>query len=161
LLYLYTFLHEGGHALVAIMCGGKICKFVLGLNAHVETTGASFTLFSEALFISMGVLLPVIFLIIVLAIYKPQIEYTFYHIFYGILSLSITSSLLAWVIIPFIALFTLPPTGDDVTRFLDITDLYPLTVLFTAVLIIVALVFLIYKKGLIGKLKEIIYELPQ
>jgi hypothetical protein len=161
LLYFYTLLHEGGHALVAIMCGGKVDKFILGLNAHVQTSGVTFTMFSEALFNSMGVLLPVIFLIIALAIYNPKIKYTFYHIFYGALSLSITGSLIAWVILPFVSLFTLPPAGDDTTKFLNITGLNPLTVTLTALLIIVALVFFIYKRGLIGKIKEINYELLQ
>jgi len=32
LLYFYTLLHEGGHALVAIMCGGKVDEIVLGIN---------------------------------------------------------------------------------------------------------------------------------
>jgi len=31
IVYLYTLLHEGGHALVAIMYGGKIDNFVLPL----------------------------------------------------------------------------------------------------------------------------------
>lgn len=161
LLYFYTLLHEGGHALVAIICGGKVDKFILGLNAHVQTSGATFTIFSEALFNSMGVLLPVIFLIIALVIYKPKNKYTFYHIFYGFISLSITCSLLAWVIVPFMTLFTLPPAGDDVTKFLNITGLHPLTVTLAALLIIVALVFFIYKRGLFGKIKEINYELLQ
>ena len=75
--------------------------------------------------------------------------------------MSITGSLLAWVIVPFISLFALPPPGDDATNFLNITGLNPLTVMITALLIIIALVFLIYKRGLIGKIKEINYELLQ
>ena len=161
LLYFYTLLHEGGHALVAVMWGGKVDKFVLGLNSHVQTSGATFTILSEALFNSMGMLLPVIFLIIALFIYKPKTKYTFYHIFYGFLSLSITGSLFAWVLVPFMSLFTLPPVGDDVTKFLNITGLHPLTVMLTALLIIISLVFFIYKTGLIGKIKEINYELLQ
>ncbi|HZJ84414.1 MAG TPA: hypothetical protein VFD02_02555 [Syntrophomonadaceae bacterium] len=104
---------------------------------------------------------PVVFLIIALFIYKPGIKYTYYHIFYGLLSLNITSSLLAWVLIPFISLFTLPPAGDDTTKFLDITGLHPLIVSFTALLIIATLVFFTYKRGLIGKIKEIKSELFQ
>jgi hypothetical protein len=161
LLYFYTLLHEGGHALVAIMCGAKVDKFVLGQNAHVQTSDATFTIFSEALMYSMGALLPVIFLIIALVVYNPKIKYTSYHIFYGFISLSITGSLLAWVMVPFISLFTLPPAGDDVTKFLNITSLHPLIVMITALLIIIALVFLIYKRGLIGKIKEINCELLQ
>lgn len=159
IVFFYTFLHEGGHALVAIMCGGKVDKMALGLNAHVQTSGASFTIFSEALFSSAGVLLPVLFLIIALVFYNPEINNILYHISYGFLSLIITGSLLAWVIIPIISLFTLPPAGDDVTKLLDITHLYPLTVALTALLIIVSLVFFIYKKELFGKIKDTFCEL--
>jgi len=35
LIYLYTFLHEGGHALVALMYGGTVENMVLGFNAHI------------------------------------------------------------------------------------------------------------------------------
>lgn len=159
LLFFYTLLHEGGHALVAIMCGGKVDKIVLGLNAHVQTSGACFTIFSEALFSSAGVLLPVLFLIIALVFYNPKINNIFYHIFYGILSLIITGSLLAWAIVPVMSLFALPPAGDDVTKLLDITHLNPLTVALTALLIIISLVFFMYRKGLIGKIKDIYCEL--
>ena len=155
LIFLYTLLHEGGHALVAISYGGKVNKLTLGLNAHVQTAGTNFTTFSEALFNSAGALLPVIFLIIALVIYKPKINNIFYHIFYGLLSLNIIGSLLAWVTVPLIALFTLPPAGDDITKFLNITGLHPLFVSLIALLIISTLIFIIYKKGLFGKTKEI------
>ena len=49
-IYLYTFLHEGGHALVGIIYGGKIDRFVLGFDAHVTIHGAKFTQLGESLF---------------------------------------------------------------------------------------------------------------
>lgn len=161
LLYLYTFLHEGGHALIAIIYGGKVDKLILGLNAHVQTSGAVFTPFGEALFNSMGVLLPVIFLFVALIAYRTVIKHAFYHIFYGLISICITSTLLVWVIIPFMALFASPPAGDDSTKFLNVTGLNPLAVMAAAVLIIAALVILIFKKGLMRKIKEIIFTLDQ
>jgi hypothetical protein len=159
MIYFYTFLHEGGHAIIAIICGGKIDKFILGANAHVQTSGANYTLLSEALFHAAGVLLPVIFLIIALTIYKSTTKNTFYHIFYGFLCVGIASSLLAWVAIPLIALFTLPPVYDDATKFLNITGIHPFIVSLMALLIIVLLVFIAYKKGMLGKFKEIICEM--
>lgn len=159
LLYFYTFLHECGHALIGIICGGKIDRFVLGFNAHISMSGASYTMFTEALMLLMGVSLPIIFLVIALIFYKPKIKNNYYHIIYGYLSLMITNSLLAWIIIPLISLFTLPPAGDDATRFLSITGLHPLIVMMTSLLLIILLVFLIYKRGLIRKIKEINNEL--
>ena len=159
MLYFYTFLHEGGHAIIAILCGGKIDGFVLGANAHVRTSGANYTLVSEALFNAAGILLPVIFLIIALVVYKPAMKQTFYHMFYGYLWVGITGSLLAWVVIPLIALFTLPPAGDDTTKFLKITGVHPLIVSLLAILIIILFVVIAYKKGLLEKLKEIICDI--
>lgn len=60
LAYLYTLLHEGGHALVGIIYGGRIDSFVLGFNAHVAIREANFTQIGESLFNSAGVLLPAI-----------------------------------------------------------------------------------------------------
>lgn len=161
MLYFYTFLHEGGHALIGIICGGKIDGFVLGANAHVQISGANYTLFSEALFNAAGVLLPVIFLIIALAIYKSAIKNTLYHIFYSLLCIGITSSLLAWVVIPIIALFTPPPVYDDASKFLNVTDLHPLIVSLVALLIIGLLVFIINKKGMLGKIRGIIGKISE
>ncbi|MDE7310746.1 MAG: M50 family metallopeptidase [Eubacterium sp.] len=35
---LYIFLHEGGHALVAVLCGAKITSFSI-IGAHTSATG--------------------------------------------------------------------------------------------------------------------------
>lgn len=153
LLYLYTLLHEGGHALVAILNGGRVDWMVLGLNAQVQTSGTDFTPFTEALFNSMGVLLPVIVLIPALLVYNPKIKNSCYHIFFAAFSISITSSLLAWVVLPIVSFFTLIPASDDTTKFLNVTGLHPLIVTLSATLLIFALVFFIFKRGIFEKMK--------
>jgi hypothetical protein len=158
LIVFYTLLHEGGHAVVAIMYGGKVDKMVLGLNAHVQTSGAEFTAFGKGLFNSAGALLPVIFLTIAMIFYNRKRSNILYHGFYGVFSLMTASSLLAWVVIPVIALFAAPPPGDDVTKFIDNTQINPLVVALAAVLIIASIIFLIYKKGVLRKIKDIYWK---
>lgn len=155
LIYFYTLLHEGGHALVVVMCGGNVDKLVLGINAHVQTSDTNFTVFTGALRNSAGTLLPVVFLIIALGLYKQGIKNEFYHIFYLALSLIIVCSLLAWIIVPMAVLFTLSPAGNDITKFLGTTGIHPLIVVFSAILIIGGLILLIYKKGLLENVKKL------
>ncbi len=154
LIYFYTFLHEGGHALISMLYGGTIQEFVLGFNAHVRTTGADFTPAARALFNSAGVLVPVLVLIVTLLLYNKSVANVFYHLFYWMFSVMITSSLLAWVVIPVVSLFSEPPPGDDVTKFMNHSGMSPLLVTAAAVSVIALLAFLIYRTGILGKLKE-------
>lgn len=156
LVYFYTFLHEGGHAIVALLWGGKVVKFVLGVNAYVRTAGSAFTPFSEALFHAAGVLFPVIFLLLALVFYRPQVKKPFYHLFYAELWLCITVSLWAWVIIPLVTLFAAGPAHDDTIKFLRVTGLHPLIVTAAAILIMGVLTLLAKNKGLFKKGKDLL-----
>jgi hypothetical protein len=149
-------LHEGGHALVVLAYGGTIDNFILGLNAHVRYHGTNFTLFGEALFHVAGMLLPTITGAVAICFYKPKIRFIGYHICYTIGSVSLVFTMMVWVVIPVISLFTLPPQGDDVTKFLDAIGVNPLFVSFGALLLITAFVVLMYKKSLFLRIKEIV-----
>ncbi|HHW13055.1 MAG TPA: hypothetical protein GXX33_08660 [Firmicutes bacterium] len=155
LIYLYTFLHEGGHALVAMLGGGKVEEFVLGVNAHVRVSGTAFTPFWEALFHAAGVLLPVIILLMALLFYRPQIKKGFYHVFYIAIWLCITGSLWAWVVIPLVTLFATGPAYDDTIKFLRVTGFHPLIVASAAILMMGMLFLLAKKKGLFKKTGEL------
>jgi len=154
-IFIYTFFHEGGHAIVAIMYGGKIDSFVLGLNAHVVHSNANLSIFGYALFYVTGSLLPTIIGAIAICFYNSKVRFIGYHICYLVGSLGLIASALVWVVIPVISLFLLPPQGDDVTKFLNITGFHPLLVSSVAFLIVGSFVFLTYKKGLYKKAKEI------
>jgi hypothetical protein len=161
MVYLYTLLHEGGHALVGILYGGKVNRFVLGLNAHVSISDAVYSQVGKALQNVAGLLLPLLFLIIALVVYQTKCKNALYHIFYGALWLSFSCSLLAWVIIPFMALFATPPMGDDITNLLMNTSLHPLAVSLAALLLIAGLALLAFKRGLLCKIAEIFRALFQ
>jgi len=154
LIYLYTLLHEGGHALVEILYGGEIEKFVLGFNAHVTYYGANFTQFGLALCNAAGVLFPAICLCIALIFYNRKIKNVLYHYIYYGMTIGIAGSLLAWIVIPVISLYAAPPAGDDVTKFLMVTGMNPLIVSALALLLMGSFLFIAYKKGLFAKFKE-------
>ncbi len=152
LLYVYTFLHEGGHALAGLLYGGSIEKFVLGLNAHVRISGADFTPFGAALFHVAGALLPLTTLVIILGIYNPGHKNTYYHFFHGLFGFGIVGSLLAWIVIPVMAVFSEPPAGDDVTKFLQTTGIHPLMVTLASIVLAASMLFWIIKLGIPQKL---------
>jgi len=161
IIYLYTLLHEGGHALVAIIYGGRIESFVLGFSAHITQSGANFTRIGQSIFNSAGTLLPVFSLVVALKFYNRKVNNLIYHYIYAGISIAITSSLFAWVAIPIMSLFTAPPAGDDVSKFLEVSGLNPLLVSFIALLLIFLLALIIYKKGLYSKIIEYLKTLPQ
>jgi len=161
LIYLYTFLHEGGHALVAIMYGGRIDSFVLGFNAHITTSGANFTPLGEALFYAAGVLLPALSLAVALKFYNRNIKSRIFHYLYALFTLMIIGSFLAWVAIPLISMFTEPPAGDDVSKFLEVSGLNPLPVSFITLMLMFLLALIASKKGVFSKAREQLSSLSQ
>ena len=82
--------------------------------------------------------------------YKKDTEGIFYHLFSYMFLLVPSASLFAWVIIPFLYIQERAPVGDDVTNFLYnfSTNYHPLIVSAAAVLIIVAGVTAIIKRGI-------------
>jgi len=161
LIYLYTLLHEGGHALVAIMYGGKIESFVLGFDAHITTSGANFTPLGEALFSAAGVLLPALSLAVALKLYNRNSKSRIYHYLYAVFTIMVISSFLAWVAIPLISVSTEPPAGDDVSKFLKISGLNPLLISLLALLVMFLLALSAYKRGLYSKTREHLNALSQ
>lgn len=53
LLPFYVLLHEGGHALVALLCGARVTEFSL-LGAHMSYEGGAFTPLTLSLLLSPG-----------------------------------------------------------------------------------------------------------
>lgn len=56
---LYIFLHEGGHALVAISCGAEITTFSI-VGAYTSSVGGSYTQVTGAILNIAGMALPLI-----------------------------------------------------------------------------------------------------
>ena len=72
---LYVVLHEGGHALVAVMCGARITKFSI-LGAYMNYEGGQFSAAMFSLFHAAGMLLPLLAAILYMIAYRLR---TFRH----------------------------------------------------------------------------------
>lgn len=127
-VFAYTTLHESGHALAALLCGGTVSQIsvnFLDLSAHVVIDG-SFTSAQGALIAVSGWALPVLvtlaFMLLGRAVREPLLM-----MLRWISGISVLGSTLPWVVLPLIYLGGERP-ADDVTNFLDRSGLPPLLV---------------------------------
>ncbi|MCL2200056.1 MAG: DUF2812 domain-containing protein, partial [Defluviitaleaceae bacterium] len=130
-LYLYIFLHEAGHALVAIMYGNTIESFVVfGRWPHVSLgLPYYFTDFGLGLFLAGGVILPMLCGAVAIAFYRPGVRHFWYHEFiYRTADILPFITLIVWAGFPIMSLFATPPPWEDVTRFINVTGIHPLVV---------------------------------
>ena len=121
----YTFFHEGGHALVGVLFGANITSFsvdFIGMSAHVGLD-AAFTPFQQALVSMAGFMTPYL-LVVVLLLCLPRRGDAVLEYFKILISVVTISSLLAWVILPWVYLAGARP-GDDSITFLANTGIYP------------------------------------
>ncbi len=123
---IYTFTHEGGHALLGWLFGGNITGFSINFidfSAHVGLDG-TFLPWQRALITIAGVSLPVLVCLALLALTAGRKEIIFYY-FKTIFALISINAVLAWITIPVLVMFGLTP-GDDSYVFLTITRIPPL-----------------------------------
>lgn len=147
----YTFLHESGHALVAIFCGAQITKLSI-LEAHTWWEGGNFTAATLSLCHAAGSLLPVFVSLIALFFYKKEFKYSIYHLAYSYYILCSTISLSVWVIMPILSMFTSLPDSDDVTKFLQTSKWPPIAVSFAGAALILLVLFIAKRNGMFQSL---------
>ena len=145
LIPLYVALHEGGHALTAVLCGARITQFRI-LGAYMAYEGGRFTSLTLSLFHISGMLLPVLVSILYSLAYRGRIESIFYQIFSFLFILIPTGSILAWVIVPILYLLGQAPQTDDAAKFIDSSGLSPWVVLLGAILLFACCLFLAGRK---------------
>jgi len=122
---LYTFLHESGHALLGLLFGAKITSFsvdFIGMSAHVGLD-AAFTPLQQSLVSLGGFGLPLT-LVVIFLLLAPRRGNALLEWVKVLTAIVTISSLLAWVILPWIYLAGGRP-GDDSITFLVNTGLYP------------------------------------
>lgn len=142
---LYIFLHEGGHALVAVLCGDRITDFSI-LQAHMSSEGGVYQPVTSALLYAGGMLLPVIIAAIYILLYRKENEKPFYRIFSCLFVISSVYSVGAWIFVPILYLNGSAPVGDDVTQFLNVSGMNPIAVIVLAALILGFLTFLAWRR---------------
>ncbi|HEX2979367.1 MAG TPA: M50 family metallopeptidase [Anaerolineaceae bacterium] len=136
-LFLYVLFHEGGHALVGALFGGKITELNLNfwdMSAHAGIDG-DFTRPQQALISVAGVSVPLLAWFLV-ANFLPRKQNPVAGLFTLFLTMIAVNPLLAWVLLPIMTLFGERP-GDDSVNFLGYTGVHPLVVTAVALLIYV------------------------
>lgn len=144
---LYVALHEGGHALAAVLCGARITQFSI-LGAHMSYEGGGFSGAALALFDLAGMLLPVLASIASTAAYRSRLRSIPYRMFSFLFFLIPTGSILAWVMVPVLAVWGQAPPDDDVTKFISHSGLSPWAVMLGAVLLFGGCLWLAWRKRL-------------
>lgn len=157
-LLVYTFLHEGGHALVAWLSGGSVRVFDINffnLGAHVRTS-ASLNRTGEIFNSIAGMGLPLL-VWLALMLLSPRRASPLVETLKLISSAGVLGSLIPWVIIPLIYASGGGPVSDDAARFLAFSGLKPEWVAgFFAVLIFALYRLARARMGNLGALRELI-----
>lgn len=156
-VFLYVLLHEVGHMLVMLCAGSTITEFSI-IGAHVCGEGGVFTYFLELWHNANGVLLPLLLSYIYALFYRREKKSPLYRVLSFFVCSVPASSMLAWVILPFVYLNGTAPAGDDVTKFLNFFswNYHPLTVSAAAAVLIGISVFLMIKKRVLRNFIEAI-----
>lgn len=155
IVFMYIIFHELGHTLVAAICGAEITDFSI-LTAHMSYVGGNFNQVTYSLFNAAGMLLPVIVCLLVTLIYNRKVQNMFYRCFVTAFVVMTACSVTAWIIVPLLYIYSIPPAGDDVTKFLIISRWNPYKVIFYAVLIIAAQIVLALFKGVFKSFVELV-----
>ncbi|HAD05695.1 MAG TPA: hypothetical protein DCE76_00885 [Anaerolineaceae bacterium] len=157
-LLMYTFLHEGGHALVAWLSGGSVQVFDINffnLGAHVRTSASlnrTGEIFNSIAGMGLPLLVWLVFLLLAPRRASPLVE-----TLKLISSAGVLGSLIPWVIIPLIYASGGGPVSDDAARFLAFSGLKPEWVAaFFAVLIFALYRLARARIGNWGALRELI-----
>jgi hypothetical protein len=137
-LLFYTFAHEGGHALLGLLFGGRVTAFSVNffnLSAHVGLDG-EFTTAQNAIISAGGVSLPYL-LLLALIFRAPKNADPVLEWFKLLAFMGTVNSLLAWVVIPFLA-SNGQTIGDDSANFLRYTQFSPWLISGAALLVYLA-----------------------
>jgi hypothetical protein len=133
---LYTFLHEGGHALVGLLYGQSLTEFNISfwdLSAHVGMAGGELTQSQLAIQSIAGAGLPLLIWTIFI-IFVPRKTSFIVESLKLISSMVVVNTLLAWIILPILFLLGKAPS-DDVTNFLLYSRMSPLLLAMVAILL--------------------------
>jgi hypothetical protein len=134
--FIYTFLHEAGHALAGWFFGQSLTEFDVSfwdLSAHVGLAGGNLTQMQLAIQSACGVLLPLLVWAIFISL-VPRKGSFILETLKLIPSMAVVNTLLAWIVLPVLFLFGKAPS-DDVTNFLNYSQMPPLLLSFTALVL--------------------------
>jgi hypothetical protein len=134
--FLYTFLHEAGHALAGWLFGQSLTEFDVSfwdLSAHVGLSGGDLTQMQLAIQSAAGMLLPLLVWAIFIRL-VPRKGSFILETLKLLASMVVVNTLLVWILFPILFLFGKAPS-DDVMNFLDYSRMPPLLLSFTALVL--------------------------
>lgn len=97
---IYTFLHEIGHGLIGVLAGGRIERLVIGFDARITISNASYNTFTLPLMNIMGMLLPYSIFLLISLFYNKNREDILYRVFHGLYIFGLSGSIIPWIFIP-------------------------------------------------------------
>ena len=125
--FLYTFLHESGHAIIGVLFGQSLTEFDISfwdLSAHVGLVGGELTEAQLALQAAAGTGLPLLLWAFCIRL-APRKAGFMLEILKLLSSMAVVNTLLAWIILPILFFLGKAPS-DDVTNFLLHSQMPPL-----------------------------------
>lgn len=131
--FMYTFLHESGHAFTGTLFGQSLTEFDVNfwnLNAHVSMVGGSLTESQLAVQAVAGAGLPLIFWAVFISLVPRKASFTLEALKF-ISSMAVVNTLLVWIVLPILYMLQSAPP-DDVTNFLRHSQMLPLLLTFIA-----------------------------
>jgi hypothetical protein len=136
--FLYTFLHEAGHAVAGLLFGQSITEFDVSfwdLSAHVGTAGGELSSTQLAIRSAAGASLPLLIWAIFIGLVARKTNFTL-EVLKLLSSMTVINTLLVWMALPIFFLANKAP-ADDVTNVLLYSRMPPL------LLVVIALVLYI------------------
>ena len=136
--FMYTFLHEGGHAIAGWLFGQSLAEFDVSfwdLSAHVGMTGGELTQTQLAIRAVAGPGLPLLIWVIFISLVPRKTGFTL-EVLKFLSSMTVVNTLLVWIILPILFLLGNAPS-DDVTNFLRYSRMPPLLLSVTALILYV------------------------
>jgi hypothetical protein len=118
--FIYTFLHEAGHAISGLLFGQSLTEFDVSFwdfNAHVCMGGGELTESQFAIQAMAGAGLPLLIWGIFIGLVPRKASFSL-EVLKLISSMAVLNTLLAWMVIPVFYVFGNAPPSDDVTHFL-------------------------------------------
>ena len=136
-VFIYTFLHEAGHALIGLLFGETLTEFSVrfwDLSAHVNMVGGELNQRQVAIQSVAGVSLPLLVWLLFIS-FVPRNPGFILRMLKLLASMMVLNTLLAWIILPIFYRFGNTPASDDVTHFLQSSGVPPLVLALVAMIL--------------------------
>ena len=136
-LFIYTFLHEAGHAILGFAFGQSLTEFNVNFwdfSAHVGMAGDALTPTQGAIQAIAGVTLPLLVWLIFIGFAPRKANFALEALKLAS-SVVVLNTLLVWIFIPFLSIFGRAPASDDVINALQYSQMPPLLLALSALIV--------------------------